>query len=111
MLGNRKFIIDTMSEVYSIMKPYSDDEFWDLDLHETQQNSIYLLGRKQMVEHTERVRAMTQDPTITVIFGNSAEGAGRPWAPGEARVNRLVFIGRNLQREELNESFRKCLVS
>jgi hypothetical protein len=75
MLGNRKFIIDTMSEVYNIMKPYSDDEFWDLGLHETQSNSIYLLGRKQMVEHTDRVRTMTQDPTITVIFGNSAEGS------------------------------------
>ena len=75
MLGSRKFIIDTMNEVYSIMKPYSDDEFWDLGSHEIQQNSIYLLGRKQMVEHTARVREMTQDPTITVIFGNSAEGS------------------------------------
>jgi hypothetical protein len=75
MLGNRKFIIDTMNEVYNIMKPYSDDEFWDLGSHKIQQNSIYLLGRKQMVEHTDRVREMTQDPTITVIFGNSAEGS------------------------------------
>ena len=64
-----------MSEVYAIMKPYSDDEFWDLGSHKIQQNSIYLLGRKQMVEHTTRVREMTQDPTITVIFGNSAEGS------------------------------------
>jgi hypothetical protein len=75
MLGNRKFIIDTMSEVYNIMKPYSDDELWDLGAHETQINSIYLLGRKQMVEHTDRVREMVADPTITVIFGNSAEGS------------------------------------
>ena len=57
------------------MKPYSDDEFWDLGVHEIQPNSIYLLGRKQMVEHTDRVRAMAADPTITVIFGNSAEGS------------------------------------
>ena len=49
MVGNRKFIIDTMSEVYNIMKPYSDDELWDLGAHETQINSIYLLGRKQLV--------------------------------------------------------------
>jgi hypothetical protein len=75
MIDNRKFIIDTLSEVYKIMKPYSDDEFWDLSLHKTQQDSIYLLGRKQMVEHTDRVRTMVQDPTITVIFGNSAEGS------------------------------------
>jgi len=75
MLGNRKFIIDTMSEVYNIMKPHSDDELWDLGAHETQTNSIYLLGRKQMVEHTDRIREMVVDPTITVIFGNSAEGS------------------------------------
>lgn len=30
-------------------------------------------------------------------------------APGERRLNRLVFIGRNLDREELNSSFRACL--
>lgn len=30
-------------------------------------------------------------------------------APDERRLNRLVFIGRNLDREELNSSFRACL--
>lgn len=32
-------------------------------------------------------------------------------APGEKRVNRLVFIGRNLDREGLNASFRACLAA
>lgn len=64
-----------MSEVYNIMKPWRDDEFWDLALHTTQSNAIYLLGRKQMVEYTDRIREMIKDPTITVIFGNSAEGS------------------------------------
>ena len=64
-----------MSEVYNLMKPYSDDELWDLGIHETQTNSIYLLGRKQMVEHTDLIRTMTQDPTVTVVFGNSSEGS------------------------------------
>lgn len=26
-------------------------------------------------------------------FGSSAEGLGKPWQPGETRVNRVVFIG------------------
>ena len=34
----------------------------------------------------------------------------RPWKPGEDRANKLVFIGRNLNREELNAGFRSCLV-
>jgi G3E family GTPase len=32
-------------------------------------------------------------------------------APGEKRVNRLVFIGRHLDRAALNDSFRSCLAS
>jgi G3E family GTPase len=38
---------------------------------------------------------------------------GRPdrlWAPDEPRVNRMVFIGRNLDRNELEGSFAACLV-
>ncbi|MFV0429141.1 MAG: CobW family GTP-binding protein [Arachnia sp.] len=34
---------------------------------------------------------------------------GRPWGPEEKRVNRLVFIGRNLDRETLESEFRACL--
>ena len=34
----------------------------------------------------------------------------RPWAPGERRVSKMVFIGRNLNREELESGFRSCLV-
>jgi len=33
----------------------------------------------------------------------------RPWG-AEPRQNKLVFIGRNLDRQELNEGFRSCLV-
>jgi G3E family GTPase len=33
----------------------------------------------------------------------------RPWKPGEARANKLIFIGRNLNRQELTEGFRACL--
>ncbi len=35
--------------------------------------------------------------------------ADRPWRPDEVRTNRLVFIGRNLDRDELERSFRACL--
>jgi G3E family GTPase len=35
---------------------------------------------------------------------------GRPWGADEPRTNRLVFIGRNLDREELESAFGACLV-
>jgi G3E family GTPase len=37
--------------------------------------------------------------------------ADRPWREGEDRTNRLVFIGRDLDRAELERGFRACLVS
>lgn len=33
----------------------------------------------------------------------------QPWKPDEARTNRLVFIGRNLDRDALTASFTACL--
>ncbi|MBI3821236.1 MAG: GTP-binding protein [Planctomycetes bacterium] len=33
----------------------------------------------------------------------------RPWSKGEDRDNKLIFIGRNLNRERLEDGFRKCL--
>ena len=34
----------------------------------------------------------------------------RPWRNDEARVSKLVFIGRNLDRESLTNGFKTCLV-
>ena len=34
----------------------------------------------------------------------------RAWKPGEQRVNKMIFIGRTLDRDELNSRFRACLV-
>ncbi|MFI9362733.1 CobW family GTP-binding protein [Kitasatospora sp. NPDC053057] len=34
---------------------------------------------------------------------------GREWRDGETRRNRLVFIGRNLDRDALNKGFASCL--
>lgn len=40
-----------------------------------------------------------------INFGPSAV----EWGPDEKRVNKMVFIGRNLNRKELEEGFRACL--
>ena len=32
-----------------------------------------------------------------------------PWAEGEERISKLIFIGKNLDRKALNEAFRACL--
>ncbi|GIL71418.1 hypothetical protein Vretimale_2715 [Volvox reticuliferus] len=44
-------------------------------------------------------------------FSSSAEGVGRPWKEGEKRISRIVFIGKNLNREELLERLQSCLAN
>jgi G3E family GTPase len=36
---------------------------------------------------------------------------GEPWRDGEARRNRMVFIGRNLDRQDLERRFKECIIS
>jgi G3E family GTPase len=33
----------------------------------------------------------------------------RPWNDGEARVSRIVFIGRNLPEEKIRQGFEDCI--
>ena len=47
---------------------------------------------------------------MLLSFGSSADGIGEPWKEGELRKNRVVFIGRNLDRAELERDFKACLV-
>jgi G3E family GTPase len=43
---------------------------------------------------------------IHMLFANSQEGA---WEPGEEKRCKMVFIGKNLNREELTSGFMKCM--
>jgi G3E family GTPase len=44
---------------------------------------------------------------VHMLFDGRAD---RPWQPNEVRKNELVFIGRNLDKAQLREEFRACLV-
>ncbi len=43
---------------------------------------------------------------VHMMFGGEPD---RPWKLGETKGNQLIFIGRNLNRTELNAGFRACL--
>ena len=76
MLGPRNLVIDTMSEVYQELKPWVDAEFWNFAEHDSIPNSVYVLGRQQVVENQEKFKQLAQDPRFVMVFGNSAEGSG-----------------------------------
>lgn len=55
------------------------------------------------------VRGMKERFVIQAVHMVLDGGPDRPWAPDEPRKSRLVFIGRNLDRELLLAGFRSCV--
>ncbi|MEZ6140502.1 MAG: GTP-binding protein [Zavarzinella sp.] len=63
---------------------------------------------------TKGVLSLKGDPNRFVfqaIHMTSDAAPGKPWQENEPRTNRLVFIGKNLDRAQLVEDFRNCLVT
>jgi hypothetical protein len=75
MLGNRKLIIDVFGEVYDLLFPYADEEFYDFKLHTISPGAIYLIGRAQFNSNKDHIRKLVENNTIKVILCNPAEGS------------------------------------
>ena len=75
MLDNRRLVIDTMSEIYRLLKPWIAEEFWDFNNVESIPNSLYLFGRQQFIEHKQRIIDMAESGQYTIVFCNAAEGS------------------------------------
>ena len=79
-------VLDTMSEVYSLLLPWRTHEFWDYTQHNDIPNSVYVFGRQQFLENISRIRSIANDPKYMVVFGDSAEGSA-------TLVNQLQRLG------------------
>ena len=75
MLGNRKLILDTFCEVYDLLKPWADGEFWEFPNHEIVPGAIYVIGRKEFTKHYTTFRDMAKKDLAKIIFSNPAEGS------------------------------------
>jgi G3E family GTPase len=76
--------------------------------------------RELLAEFGERVMRMKgilnlrKDPDQFVFQGVHMLFEGRPgraWADDEERLNRLVFIGRNLDKEKITQGFINCITT
>ena len=72
-----------------------------------QENALNIYRSKGVLKFKDQgdVKFVFQGVHEQINFGPSAAR----WAPGEKVVNRMVFIGRNLNRKELEEGFKACL--
>ena len=75
MLGNRKLISDTMSEVYDLLKPWTDQSFWDFSQVTLEPGAIYVFGRQHLLDNLSLVKQLAETGQYIIVFGNSAEGA------------------------------------
>jgi len=70
-----KLVLDTFSEVYNLLKPYASDEFWDLNHNEIIPGATYVVGRKQCIDHRERLLELANAGTIQLVISNPHEGS------------------------------------
>jgi hypothetical protein len=64
-----------MSEIYNLLKPWTTEEFWDFSTVVSVPGSVYLFGRRQFLDHKQRIIEMAESGLYTVIFCNAAEGS------------------------------------
>jgi len=74
--------------------------------------SVLLRDKGQDIFRMKGVLNIAGDTKRFVFQGVHMQFDGRPhtaWKDGETRTNKLVFIGRDLNRAELTDGFRSCL--
>ena len=79
MINNYKLILDTHCEVYDLLKPWMDAEFWNFEEHINKgkfvPGAIYVIGRQQFYVNRELIKHLVIDSIIKVILSNPAEGS------------------------------------
>lgn len=97
MLDNRRLVIDSMSEIYSMLKPYADEEFWDFEQVTKQPGDLYVFGRQRLLDNLNQIRELAVSGNCVIVFDNSAEGA---WTAEtqlkQLRIDQLVRDGQIL---------------
>jgi hypothetical protein len=79
MLGNHKLILDTHSEIYSMIKHDADGIFWNLQQHidknQTVPGAVYVIGREQIRLYGRQFRSLIETADIKAVFSNPHEGS------------------------------------
>jgi hypothetical protein len=79
MIDNYKLVLDTHCEVYDLLKPWCDADFWNFQAHvdreELISGAIYVVGREQTRLHHQLIRQLAIDNIVQIIFSNPAEGS------------------------------------
>lgn len=78
--------------------------YWLGGMIEVKSNDLYRMKGVLSIEGLEK-RFVFQG--VHMLFEGMPD---RPWRDGEKRTSRMVFIGKDLDREVIEEGFKQCLV-
>lgn len=97
MQDKPRLVVDTMSEVYHMLRPWIDEEFWNFNAVQLVPGSVYVIGRQHLMDYRERVREVAEAGEYVMVFGNTAEGA---WTL-ETQIKQLKIHDLVLQKKIL----------
>ena len=75
MLGNTKLILDNFCEVYDLLQPWADGEFYDLTNQIIVPGAIYVVSRWQFEKHRDWLVELAESGTVKIIMSQPAEGS------------------------------------
>ena len=75
MLDDRKLILDTFCEVYDLLEPWADRDFWNFETLTVEPGAIYLVSRKEFFHNTVKVKQVIEEGRAVIIMSNPAEGS------------------------------------
>jgi hypothetical protein len=73
MLDSRELALDRFCEVYDLLRPWMDFEFYELKNHTPVPGAVYLIGRKQFTDNISLVKELAK--TSVVVLSNPHEGS------------------------------------
>lgn len=95
MLDNHKLIIDTQCEVYELLKPWADGEFWDFEHHDIVPGAFYMIGRVQFRQNIDLIRRTAESGLAHIVLSNPAEGSDTiRWQCKNLGIEDLVKSGK-----------------
>jgi G3E family GTPase len=97
---------DVHSFVFKSMRPFDSDRFETFMSAVSQAYGPQLFRYKGVLYLKGSDHQMVFQGVHMLMGGDK----GRPWAPGEPRESRLVFIGRNLPKDTIVKGLEQCLV-
>lgn len=75
MPTTRRLVLDTLCEVHDLLRPYANEEFWDFANHAVIPGSLYVIGRRQLIDNKQKIIDLVNNNTIRVVFSNPHEGS------------------------------------